>query len=499
MDSPHCTRSGLQFSPYRTEEDFGVVKASLNISQPIQEAFEQQWNADELGEPDDLDDFPLNSDDAVTSDLPPLDLPGPSTLPPDVIDKPAALQTHQDLLPSNKDARKKAYRRKKKQEKRERDRAKLEHSLPSPKFKVRAALSHKLAKVAHMRVRSNVVNLRAAQGAWIGVRESAGQGPRSLESLLAEGYDYKEWDGITPFVITDEEDRIFVIFAGRPQDPSYEDDRLAADAVLEDTHAKLQFGSNGCQVLPRPTNGCGKNRRGGFKTANVGISYGGGQKAPGNLCHTKHNQEVLRSFFQQPCIKRLATFANSAFAFFAPKLHEYYRRTLEPLWKRNPHFKHNVPTCILPAASINFGPKSVSYDHLDHNNLAGGLCSITAGGAFDPTKGGHIYLVNLRVIVEFPPGSTILIPSSVIRHGNIPIRAGETRTSFTQYAAGGLFRWVEYGFKTWHQLWETDRVHALAELENRPKKWKEFLELFSKLDELESDHHAVRSRCYPIK
>ena len=81
----------------------------------------------------------------------------------------------------------------------------------------------------------------------------------------------------TPFVITDEMDRIFAIFAGRPQDPSFEKDRIAADAIIESTGALLHF-TNGCQVLPRPTNGCAKNRRGKFKTAHVGVSYGGGQK-----------------------------------------------------------------------------------------------------------------------------------------------------------------------------------------------------------------------------
>lgn len=34
-----------------------------------------------------------------------------------------------------------------------------------------------------------------------------------------------------------------------------------------------------------------------------------------------------------------------------------------------------------------------------------------------------------------------------MRHGNTPIGADETRFGFTQYAAGGLFRWVDNGFK----------------------------------------------------
>ncbi|KAJ6479842.1 hypothetical protein C8R45DRAFT_933631 [Mycena sanguinolenta] len=45
-------------------------------------------------------------------------------------------------------------------------------------------------------------------------------------------------------------------------------------------------------------------------------------------------------------------------------------------------------------------------------------------------------------------GSTILIPSAILRHSNIPVRSHETRFSFTQYTAGGLFRWIQNGFMT---------------------------------------------------
>ena len=53
-----------------------------------------------------------------------------------------------------------------------------------------------------------------------------------------------------------------------------------------------------------------------------------------------------------------------------------------------------------------------------------------------------------KLVIEFPPGSTIFITSAITTHSNTPIRAHETRYSFTQYVAGGLFRWVDYGFQT---------------------------------------------------
>ncbi|KIJ65753.1 hypothetical protein HYDPIDRAFT_64722, partial [Hydnomerulius pinastri MD-312] len=85
--------------------------------------------------------------------------------------------------------------------------------------------------------------------------------------------------------------------------------------------------------------------------------------------------------------------------------------------------------------------------HLDSANVSHGWCSIWAGGKFDPKKGGHMVLFDLKLVVEFPSGSTVLIPSSTVSHGNVPIADGETQVSFTQYCAGGLIRWVQHGFR----------------------------------------------------
>jgi hypothetical protein len=75
------------------------------------------------------------------------------------------------------------------------------------------------------------------------------------------------------------------------------------------------------------------------------------------------------------------------------------------------------------------------------------MCAVTAFGDFDPKKGGHLILWECGLVIEFPPGSTILLPSATISHSNVTIGRDERRYSFTQYTAGGLFRWVENGFQ----------------------------------------------------
>lgn len=107
----------------------------------------------------------------------------------------------------------------------------------------------------------------------------------------------------------------------------------------------------------------------------------------------------------------------------------------------------NFEGSAFAAATFNLGPRVCTSVHRDHLNLPGGFCSITALGSYNPTQGGHLILWDLNLIIEFPPGTTILVASAVIAHSNLPVSGGETRMSFTQYSAGALFRYVDDGFR----------------------------------------------------
>ena len=96
-------------------------------------------------------------------------------------------------------------------------------------------------------------------------------------------------------------------------------------------------------------------------------------------------------------------------------------------------------------------------------------------------------LWDLQLVIEFPPGSTILIPSAALHHSNTPIQKGEERYSFTQYTAGGLFRWVDHGFQ------KEDEYHSgllkeevVEEEVAMRRRWTMGIGLFSTLDELEN-------------
>ena len=178
-----------------------------------------------------------------------------------------------------------------------------------------------------------------------------------------------------------------------------------------------------------------------------------------------------------------------ALAAYAPKLYQYLAKTLQLLFDKYPNLKHNFSNSIFPAASFNCGPRTVSLDHTDYGNLSHGLCAVTALGAYDHTLGGHLILFGLKLAIQFPVGSTILIPSGCLNHGNTPIGEGETQLSITQYAAGGLFRWVAYGFQSVKSLLKTVAGAQLKKNFDKGagERWREGLGMLSTVGGLQAD------------
>ncbi len=129
----------------------------------------------------------------------------------------------------------------------------------------------------------------------------------------------------------------------------------------------------------------------------------------------------------------------------------------------------------------------ITHEHRDAGNLPQGSCALYSLGDFDATNGGHLILRELGFMVEFPAGSLTLLPSSIITHGNTPIQEGETRKSFALYAAGGLFRWVNYGFRGWRAFVKEDPLGAAKVKEDGPARWKAAVDMYSLVNELHAD------------
>ncbi|KAJ7281713.1 hypothetical protein C8J57DRAFT_1056475 [Mycena rebaudengoi] len=138
------------------------------------------------------------------------------------------------------------------------------------------------------------------------------------------------------------------------------------------------------------------------------------------------------------------------FQSYAPALHTFYKEQMHAVRCRAPWMRRLFleALSVFAACTFNFGPPTVTLPHVNAANLAWGWCAITAFGNFNPDLGGHLILWDLRLIICFPPGSTIMIPSALLRHSNVSIQQGEARYSFTQFTASGLFRWVYNGKQT---------------------------------------------------
>ncbi|KAJ7362211.1 hypothetical protein DFH08DRAFT_950500 [Mycena albidolilacea] len=253
-----------------------------------------------------------------------------------------------------------------------------------------------------------------------------------------QGFQYIPYRGPTSRPMVDTAQKVCAVFGGMPDDPNFMRD------VHDPAVAAMEAALRDCCVSEERCS----HRRGNFPQLTEGDSMGGGQKCPGALVNGVENTRILNHLTALPAFIRLAGFATGVFANWAPRLFDFYVIYMTLLYARYTHLCRPFKNGIFSACTFNLGPRTCALSHRDFANLAFGLCAITALGDFDYKTGGHLVLWDCKLVIEFPPGCTILIPSAAIYHSNIPIGRKEHRYSFTQYTAGGLFRWVEHDFKT---------------------------------------------------
>ena len=174
------------------------------------------------------------------------------------------------------------------------------------------------------------------------------------------------------------------------------------------------------------------------------------------------------------------------FATWFPNIYRDYVALMVRLADHYPDFEPPIRGSVFAAHSGNVR-RAVTYLHQDEMNSAGGICPIINTGNFDPKKGGHLVIPQLGIVIEFPPGSIILIPSATLVHGNVAIGEHEDRESMTMYTAGGLFRWVKYGFQTEKEFKVKDPDGWAAELKDRAGRWEREINKFSTIDSVGID------------
>ncbi|KAJ6538376.1 hypothetical protein DFH09DRAFT_1090614 [Mycena vulgaris] len=292
-----------------------------------------------------------------------------------------------------------------------------------------------------------------------------------------EGFMYIAWLGLLTIPLLDSHHRIIALLGGMPRDVAeWKTVTDGAASLLQDRATRIRLTEERLH-----------HRRAldSFPAVARRWSHGGGQTEPGELCNNVANTKVTDELMAHKYFQRLVEFANLLFAVWAPLLFAYYQLNMTLLAGWKPAMRRNFAKSVFAACTFNFGPHAICAPHLDFANLSWGWCAISALGDFDPDLGGHLILWDLRLIIRFPPGSTILLPSALIRHSNVPIRPHEHRSLFVQYTAGGLFRWVRNGFQT-DEDWE--RSASRKEKEERDaeskKRWERGMKMFSVVDDL---------------
>ncbi|KAF7327268.1 hypothetical protein MKEN_00304200 [Mycena kentingensis (nom. inval.)] len=172
--------------------------------------------------------------------------------------------------------------------------------------------------------------LPAAHGAWVGVGESGAETrgkkkARTVNDFLKMGFGRVCWDGRTARPLVDKNGRVFAVLAGQPDGTHY------ASAVQRMYDAMVRAAADA-----RFRSDFKKHRRGLYAAVTV------------------ENADV----------QRVASFASAAFALWAPRLYQYYRKYNADLPGRRP-FRASV----FSSAAFNFGPNAWTYKHRDVLNL----------------------------------------------------------------------------------------------------------------------------------
>ncbi|KAL0563055.1 hypothetical protein V5O48_019023, partial [Marasmius crinis-equi] len=288
--------------------------------------------------------------------------------------------------------------------------------------------------------------------------------------VKGRGFDHIKWDGMCalpppllpsfiltdtppasrkPIPIIDAHDIVVSVLAGRPDRKDYLEETGGAHSavMLEGTQAGL-------------TGKCEK--RGNFPAHTKGITMGMGSRTPVLLAPDNQRKGmggILQRLVDLVAFKRISGYQNAAFKLWAPRLYERYRTTANAVRRhhRTSHLPWNFDDSnVFAAAAFNFGGNVRTFKHRDHLNWAFGWCAITALGKFDPNQSARLVLWEFKLVIDFPPGSTVLIPSAVVTHSNTRIAEGDERTSFTQYTAGAIFRWADNGCMTEGELEASD-------------------------------------------
>ncbi|KAJ7867560.1 hypothetical protein B0H14DRAFT_3588678 [Mycena olivaceomarginata] len=239
--------------------------------------------------------------------------------------------------------------------------------------------------------------------------------------------------------------------------------RIDAD-VAQPVAAKLDETRRNLDALERTD---GDARRGASNAVRVGYTLSRGNPAPTWSKYDSARWAILCTFLFFGPFLRILGFTDLMFFLIAPHLHAFYQTTMAKFYTSptTPNMLSALKKFVFASIMLNLGPRTVTFPHLDlvyHH------------------RHRHLILWDLKRVIEFPPGTSIAIPSAIFRHSNVSIATPESQASIVQYTGANIFRWVENDFYTDTQLSSAGRRAARAHVKTR---FQEGIKLWSTADE----------------
>lgn len=226
------------------------------------------------------------------------------------------------------------------------------------------------------------------------------------------------------------------------------------------------------------------------------------------------NRAVAKELCADPDIRRVAQYGSSKFFFLSfffltdnpvfnylliscntiaayattvPKAFRKIDDALFDLEEQYDDLECPFPQSVYPTVTFNLGDDISTDIHYDFLNWTFSDCAIHCFGNHDYRLGGHFVIWEWKLVIQFPPSATIIVPSSCVGHGNTPILDGKIRKSMTQYVPGGLMRHEAYGFRTEAQLKKEDPGLWAKLKKEGPLQFGEGVDLFSTVKTLKGD------------
>jgi hypothetical protein len=351
------------------------------------------------------------------------------------------------------------------------------------------------AQCAEIVVEVDSASLKASQGGY-----ECSRLPRSFrippEELTLEGLEKKpgfqiyKWNGVDPVMVLDQHRRPLACLDGRPALPPPGKPDRWTDEVITPAYELMR------NIASRLSLSSSKSSRGPYAALAAGLSHGGGRGAPGSMHNGSAELDLAAQELRNaPVFDRIARFVSSRVANYAPNMYRYAAAVTDAVIahaaSKGIQLSRSFPGSIFPASTWNLPPCAVTEPHRDAANTPCFHCAITALGNFNADKSAYLVLYELGLAVRFPSGSTIRICSGNTTHYNTATEEGESRASFTNYMAGGLGRYVAYGFKNEADLTDAERTFHMSNLANA---WKQSLSLFSTPESLANDRAPLMSR-----